>query len=328
MSGLDNQSLGDSSWQSQEPILNQNERSSPTVSAIELTNLLSIEELRLVLIVAINNGITGKKIAEELYRSRASASKLAKQVVEKGILTFTEKTSKKTGILPTHEYYLAPGITKDALMSAIEIKGNPDETPNFTNTRESLSLNGSDSINLKNPTNLTFLKERLLGLPSLLHNTLRIVPTKGITATEAGNLLRCTTSTSHKKLKKLWELGWLIRKRLESDNGSLGEYCYFLASGLTPDLLNTAFATLRFKTIKEPMYDNYLEKEMLNQQEQKLNHEHQITDPQSVIAKVNQLIILLRQVKTLEEELLAIGGRQAEELIANLQAEYFQIKQQ
>ncbi|MBD2770924.1 MarR family transcriptional regulator [Iningainema tapete] len=325
MSGLDNQSLGDSSRQSQEPILNQIERSSSTVSATDIANLLSIDELRLVLIVAENNGITAKKIAEELYRSRANASKLAKQVVQKEVITFIEKPSKKTGILPTHEYYLAHGITKDMIVSAIEIKDNSGETPNFINTGESLSLNDLGSINLKNPINPTFLKECLLGLPLILHRTLRVVPTKGITAFEAANLLKCTTATSNKKLKKLWELGWLIRKKLESDNGTSGEYCYFLASSLTPDLLNTAFATLRVKTIKKPMYDNYPEKEMLNQKEQEPSLEIETTDPQAeiVIAKVNQLMTHIRQAKALKEELRAIGGRQAEELIANLEAENF-----
>lgn len=296
--------------------------------AVNLASILSLEELKLVQAVASSGAITSKKLAEELHLSRSTARKQAVKIVEKKVLICTENSSNKNHF-PTNVYHLAPGITPEIVEIAIKLKEqaiNGVSTGNISILRANSFevdypiYNGQESADL--------LKTRLLSFPQPLRNTLNFLPVEGISASQGAKITNLDSTTIHKRLRQLFKLGWLTRE-LVSREESRSEYVYYLAQGLTPELIKATFESLETMEIEQQTIDakhsfDSILKTQDEKSESNMDIEQkslQLNSPQSaeeIFAKLNKLISLLRQTKELKAEILAIGGQEAKELISNL----------
>ncbi|MEH2262387.1 hypothetical protein [Nostoc sp.] len=305
-----------------------------------------------------DTGISAKLIGERIHLSRWSALEYCKKSVAIDCLSCEQIVSAKTGIKPTYIFRLSDWLfqKKDLIKLAIEYQAQKNYIPINSAKIEQftpMNLPKTDSINGKDENGyvlkLARFQKDVKKLAPNEQRALKLFAKKPeTTSSNAAQELKCSQTTAHKPLKKLYDLGILNRKpKVSSDKAGRSGYVYFLNDPLTPGLINAIFnqsqqkptleseldlkdftasnGSVNHETLKDNKSDS-MNKE-LSEQETKFQIEsnENVELNTAVMTMVTEFLTLRQQAniiaqkqKNIADSLRDIGGEQAEALITTL----------
>ncbi|NQE35190.1 hypothetical protein [Microcoleus asticus] len=288
--------------QSQASFLSEFEPSQNKESAKNGSTVLRLDNEKLLILLVVDqfNGIGAKELGEKINLSRYAALAHSKQLIEMNLLTADSIPSSKTGIKPAYSFHLAPGAPREALYTAAKqrklklpkfLENKIEEQyPSANNPIQSLDLK-TDLPELTLPENqmaeLGFLKVRLLALPMKSREILMLIESDGITTSTTAKKISCEKTTAHKYLKQLFDSGWLAR--ISKNNVTRGhEHLYFLASGLTKELIETALSLPESKVLTQQMDQDTNDGTVSTSSEQKDSHKDKALDIMQITSQESE----------------------------------------
>ncbi|WP_392532907.1 hypothetical protein [Nostoc sp. C117] len=301
-----------------------------------------------------DTGISAKLIGERIHLSRWSVLEYCKKSVAIDCLSCEEIASAKTGIKPTYLFRLSDWLflEKDLIKLAIEYQAQGNYIPINSAKIEQftpMNLPKTDSIDGKDENGyvlkLARFQKDIKRLAPNEQRALRLFAKKPeTTSSNAAQELKCSQTTAHKPLKKLYDLGILNRKpKVSSDKAGRSGYIYFLNDPLTPGLINAVFNQSQQESIfkskpdskdfttsngfvnHETLKDNKSDSMKKESSEQETKLQIESNGNLEVMAMVTEFLILRQQAsmiaqkqKNIADSLRDIGGEQAEALITTL----------
>jgi predicted transcriptional regulator len=292
---------------------------------------LSAEKLRILLIVYFLNQAKTKTVSEEAHINRTSTTSYLNELYEiDKILDRVEEESETPGIKPTYIFSIVDVVSNILANLAEAIDAEQELRKNCTDSSELSNHDAQDDSAIQRR-----IHQEVLRLPSTGQKIFNSLDHSGKSVKKIAQEVGCDPTTVNKYFKRFHDSGIVRRESLSVDGSGRKEYLYFLVDAIAIKLPTTHDQSSQTQTEESVIASNSnannyqsndegVMKAESFQQHEYVETAYNTDDKLGQAAdKMDELMALIDQVKSVEEELRTIFGAKAEKLITRIKTRNF-----